>query len=158
MAISQNTSPTSDELPMRLPERLFHACLFELGAIVLTIGVFAIFGSHGNHAGALAVVISVIAVLWNMGFNWVFDKLFVGERLSRTLGVRLLHMSVFEGGLFLVTVPLIAYTLGVSLWQAFVMDIGIVAVIGVYTLLYNWIYDYGRAYFLTVKQSKINND
>lgn len=134
---------------MSVKERLFHAVLFEIGAILLTMLVFRVFGNdNAAHTGSLAVMISLIAVAWNMGFNWIFDKIFTGERLHRTFGVRLLHMGLFEGGLFLITVPLIAYWLGVSLWQAFLMDIGIVAVIGIYTLVFNWGYDYARYWIL----------
>lgn len=141
---------------MNIKERLFHAILFELGAIGLTVAVFALFGDYHNptHATGLAVAISLIAVVWNMLFNWLFDKLFTGERLGRTLGVRLLHMAVFEGVLFVITVPLIAWVLGVSLWTALVMDIGVVAVIGVYTLLFNWVYDWVRFWVF----GKFNNN
>lgn len=58
-----------------------------------------------------------------MVFNFLFDKVVAGERLYRLLGTRLVHVGLFEGGLFLVTVPIIAYALDVLLWMAFVMDI-----------------------------------
>lgn len=58
-----------------------------------------------------------------MVFNFLFDKVVTGERLYRLLGTRLVHMGLFEGGLFLATVPIIAYALDVLLWTAFVMDI-----------------------------------
>lgn len=61
-------------------------------------------------------------------------------------------MALFEGGLFLVTVPMIAYVLGVSLWAAFVMDLGVVALIGVYTVLFHWAYDYLRFHALKSKR------
>ncbi|AWY19130.1 hypothetical protein LP123_13895 [Moraxella bovis] len=79
-----------------------------------------------------------------MVFNFLFDKVVTGERLYRSLGTRLVHVGLFEGGLFLAAVPMIAYALDVLLWMAFVMDIGVVAVIGVYTLLFNWGYDWVR--------------
>lgn len=131
---------------MTVKERLFHAVLFEIGAIGLTVAVFALLGDNHSptHATGLAVAISVLAVVWNMVFNFLFDKAVTGERLNRSLGTRLVHMRLLEGGLFLATVPMIAYALDVSLWMAFVMDIGVVAVIGVYTLLFNWGYDWMR--------------
>lgn len=79
-----------------------------------------------------------------MVFNFLFDKVVTGERLYRLLGTRLVHVGLFEGGLFLATVPMIAYALDVLLWMAFVMDIGVVAVVGVCTLLFNWGYDWVR--------------
>lgn len=138
---------------MTAKERLFHAVLFEIGAIGLTVAVFALLGDNHNptHATGLAVAISVLAVIWNMIFNWLFDKVVTGERLDRTLRVRLVHMGLFEGGLLLATVPMIAYVLDVSLWTALVMDLGVVAVIGVYTVLFNWGYDYARFLYFHAK-------
>lgn len=133
-------------VPMRLSERLLHAVLFEIGAIVLTVFVFYLFDSAHNttHTVGLSVIISLIAVVWNIVFNYGFDKIYTGERLARGVYVRLLHMGLFEGGLFVITVPLIAVVLDVTLWQAFIMDAGIVVVIGVYTFIFNWAYDYLR--------------
>lgn len=110
---------------MTAKERLFHAVLFEIGAIGLTVAVFALFDDKHSHAHAtgLAVVIWVLAVVWNMVFNFLFDKVVTGERLYRLLGTRLVHVGLFEGGLFLATVPMIAHALDVWLWMAFVMDI-----------------------------------
>lgn len=140
-----NFMSKSTDRPLSLQERLFHATLFEIGAIFLTMLVFKLFNNHNlAHTGLLAVVISLLAVIWNMIFNWAFDQVVTGNRLDRSFGTRLIHMALFEGGLFLATVPMIAWSLQVSLWQAFMMDIGIVAVIGVYTLMFNWVYDWLR--------------
>lgn len=110
---------------MTAKERLFHAVLFKIGAIGLTVAVFALFGDNHSptYATGLAVVISVLAMVWNMVFNFLFDKVVTGERLYRLLGTRLVHVGLFEGGLFLATVPMIAYALDVWLCTAFVMDI-----------------------------------
>ena len=131
------------EPAMSLTERLFHASLFEIGAVIVTVLVFWGFGGGDSmaHTGVLSVAISVIAVLWNLVFNYAFDKVHTSERSKRGLGVRLCHTALFEGGLFVITVPLIAWVMNVSLWQALVMDVSIVLVIGVYTLAFNWLYD-----------------
>jgi uncharacterized membrane protein len=42
-------------------------------------------------------------------------------------------------------VPLAAWWLGISLWQAFVLDIGIVLFFLPYTFCFNWTYDHLRA-------------
>lgn len=49
---------------MTAKERLFHTVLFKIGAIGLTVAVFALFGDNHSHAHAtgLAVVIWVLAV------------------------------------------------------------------------------------------------
>jgi uncharacterized membrane protein len=48
---------------------------------------------------------------------------------------------VFEFGLVLVTVPLAAVWLDISLWQALVLDAGLLLFFLPYTLVFNWVYD-----------------
>lgn len=124
-------------------ERLFHAALFELGAILTTVVLMSLLTPHGSlQLSSTIVLISVIAMAWNMVFNLFFDKLFPGERLARGLGIRLLHTTAFELGLLIFTVPLVAFMLNVGWWEAFVMDIGMTLIVMLYALLFNWAYDY----------------
>ncbi len=48
---------------------------------------------------------------------------------------------MFEGGLVVLLIPMIAWYLGITLWQALVMDIAIVAFYLVYTFFFNIAYD-----------------
>jgi uncharacterized membrane protein len=80
-------------------------------------------------------------MLWNMLFNALFDRLQLRLGFSRTLAVRAGHAVVFEIGLVLAVVPLAAWWLGISLWQAFLLDIGIVLFFLPYTFVYNLTYD-----------------
>ena len=59
-----------------------------------------------------------------------------------------LHALLFEGGLVLVCVPLIAAWLNVSLMQAFILDIGVLLFFLPYTYVYHWGYDVVREKFL----------
>ena len=47
----------------------------------------------------------------------------------------------FEGGLALVLIPLMAWWFGVSLWQATVMEAGLLLFFLVYTYAFNWVFD-----------------
>ncbi|MEY4764584.1 MAG: hypothetical protein RI907_1257 [Pseudomonadota bacterium] len=130
---------------MQGPRRkLVHALLYEGIAIVIVTLLMLPF-SDGNAAstGALSVVISVIAMLWNMGFNTAFEA---WERRQasreRTVGRRAVHALLFEGGLVLLTVPLIAWWLAMSWWAAFVLDLGLMALFLVYTFGFNWAFDH----------------
>lgn len=87
------------------------------------------------------IIMAVIAMLWNFSFNYVFDKFFTGRREARRLPLRLFHTLTFEGGLLLISVPLIAYMLKFTLWQAFWTDIGLTLLITLYALIFNWTYD-----------------
>lgn len=130
-------------------ERFLHALLFEIGAIFSTILLMKSITDH--HTAVLTstiVLISLIAMGWNMIFNFFFDKWFAGERLARGLGIRLLHTVGFEVGLLFFTLPLVAFMLEISWWEAMVMDIGMTLFVMLYALGFNWIYDYIRHWWI----------
>ncbi|WGE56919.1 PACE efflux transporter [Actinobacillus equuli] len=130
-------------------ERIFHAVLFELFAILFTVIGMSLFTSH--HTGLLTgtiVSISIVAMLWNMLFNTVFDHIFTAPRETRTVGLRIFHTLVFEGGLLFFTIPLVAYMLDVDWWSAFIMDIGMTLFVIVYAFFFNLSYDHLRAWWL----------
>lgn len=126
-------------------ERFFHALLFEIGAVLCTVLLVGALTSHATGLLTTTIIlISLIAMVWNMLFNLLFDRLFTGERLERGLGIRLLHTVSFELGLLLFTLPLVAVMLNISWWEAFVMDIGMTLFVMLYSLVFNWLYDYAR--------------
>lgn len=134
---------------MSLYERIFHAVLFEVIAVILTVIGLAFFTEHDTGLlTSVVILISVIAMLWNMLFNWLFDKYFTEIRETRGLKIRLLHTFLFEGGLLCMTLPLVAYILKISLWQAFILDLAMTIFIMIYTLIFNWIYDHLRLYWV----------
>lgn len=146
MKIQVLISPAIQSPPMSLQksikERFFHALCFELLAIAICAPLGAwLLGYSLAHMGLLTLMISLIAMLWNMLFNALFDRLQLRLGFSRTLAVRAGHAVVFEIGLVLAVVPLAAWWLGISLWQAFLLDIGIVLFFLPYTFVYNLTYD-----------------
>jgi len=80
-------------------------------------------------------------MLWNMLFNSLFDRLRARLQLAMSMGLRVLHALAFEGGLVLVVVPLAAWWLSISLWDALLLDIGLLLLFLPYTLMFNWLYD-----------------
>ncbi|ABR73882.1 hypothetical protein CBG46_02800 [Actinobacillus succinogenes] len=130
-------------------ERLFHAILFELLAIIISILAVKLVTDYSTvETGIVIVLISVIAVFWNILFNWGFDKLFPGAREKRRTLLRIFHTLAFEGGLLFFTLPLVAFVLKISWLDAFIMDIGLTLLIVVYTFFFNLIYDHLRAAIL----------
>lgn len=130
---------------MSATERLFHAVLFELLAIVISILALKLVTDHQTDGLTLVVVlISVIAVVWNVIFNWVFDLFVTGAREKRSVLTRCVHSLLFEGGLLIFTIPMVAYVLKVDWLTAFMMDVGLTLLILVYTFIFNWCYDNAR--------------
>jgi uncharacterized membrane protein len=94
-----------------------------------------------SRMGAMTVMVSTAAMLWNMLFNSLFDRLRARLQLTMSMGLRVLHALAFEGGLVLVVVPLAAWWLSISLWDALLLDIGLLLLFLPYTLMFNWLYD-----------------
>jgi uncharacterized membrane protein len=82
-----------------------------------------------------------MALTWNVIFNGLFDRLKARLQLANNGWTRVLHALMFEGGLILVCVPLIAAWLNISLMQAFILDIGVLLFFLPYTYVYHWGYD-----------------
>lgn len=125
-----------------LKERLFHAVLFELIAVAICAPTLAwLIDQPLGHMGAMTLMFSAIATLWNMLFNAGFDRAQQRMGFSRTLPVRVLHASLFELGLIFMLVPLAAWWLSVSLLEAFILDIGLILFFLPYAIVFNWVYD-----------------
>jgi len=95
-----------------------------------------------GHASILSIMSSAVAVLWNLSFNAVFERWEARQAVrGRSVQRRIAHAIGFEGGLVVFLVPLFAWWLDVSLWQALVMDIGFLLFFLGYTFVFNWTFD-----------------
>lgn len=134
------------QTPKSTQERFLHALGFELLALLICAPLLAwVFDYPLAHVGALSLMVSLIAMLWNMAFNALFDGAQRRMGFARSFSARVVHATLFEVGLILAVVPLAAWWLGIGLWAALVLDIGLVLFFLPYTLGYNWLYDTLRA-------------
>jgi len=123
-------------------ERLLHATTFELIALVICSPTLAwIMDTPLAQMSALTLAISLIAMAWNMGFNAAFDRLQQRWGFRRNLTARVAHAVIFELGLIVAVVPLAAWWLGISLWQALLLDIGVLLFFLPYAIAFNWAWD-----------------
>ena len=113
-------------------------------AICAPLGAWLL-GYSLAHIGFLTLMISLLAMSWNMVFNTLFDRAQRRIGFKRTLMARGVHALMFEVGLLLAVVPLAAWWLTIGLWDAFVLDIGIALFFLPYTFVFNWTYDHVRA-------------
>ncbi|KAF1046299.1 PACE efflux transporter [Xylophilus sp.] len=123
--------------------RVVYVTLYEGIAIIVTSFALAAFAVQGlAHAGALSVMASAIAVVWNLVFNALFERWEARQAVrGRSLRRRVAHAIGFEGGLIFFLVPVIAWWLGIGLWQALLTDLGLVVFFLVYTFVFNWAFD-----------------
>lgn len=159
MAIQTSTSTTSNTLTSgknvtrkTFGERILHAVGFEALAVMISAPVAAwLLNKSLFEMGTLAVLLSTTAMLWNIVYNTIFDRFWPMSRVTRTLKVRICHALGFESGFILIGLPIAAGWLGISLLNAFVLEIGFFLFFLPYTVFYNWLYD-------TLRQRIINRN
>lgn len=127
------------------PDRLRHTILFEFfGLLGATLGGSWALDKPILSIGALGLMFSVLAMSWNFLFNWLFDLWDQRYRNAAKRGfrVRAVHACLFEAGMLLAGMFMVAWWLDISLWEALVIDIGFAVFFLVYAYVYNWAYDH----------------
>ncbi|WP_420963635.1 PACE efflux transporter [Brucella sp. IR073] len=125
-------------------DRIRHALSFEIIGLLLVTPLGALaFHMPMHDIGMVSLVSATIATTWNFVYNYLFDV--VLQRLSGTTEkgafMRVFHAVLFESGLLVVLMPFIAWYLGVSFWQAFIMDVSFALFYMGYAFVFNWAYD-----------------
>ncbi|QIQ22003.1 multidrug/biocide efflux PACE transporter [Zophobihabitans entericus] len=139
-----------------LYERIFHAVCFEVIAILITAPASALIMNRPIFdMGALAVILSTAAMLWNVIYNFIFDVIWPVIKYPRTMRVRALHAVGFEVGFGVLGIGLIISWLGITILQALMLEIGFLLFFLPYTMVYNWIYDYLREKVINRKTQKL---
>lgn len=126
-----------------LRRKLVYVTLYELIAITASALLLQLFsGSDLGKAGVAAVGAAVVAVVWNLSYNTVFEW-WESRQVKRGRSVmrRVVHAIGFETGLVIMLVPAFAWWLGLTLWDALVMDIGLIVFFLLYTFVFNWVFD-----------------
>lgn len=139
-----------------LAERVIHAVSFEgLATLILAPTAAWLMQRSVLEMGGLSVLLATLAMVWNLIYNAAFDRLWPVSRVVRTLKVRALHAIGFESGFILIGVTAVALILGVSLIQAFMLEIGFMLFFLPYTMLFNWVWDTLRERVLKYRQQRI---
>ena len=124
--------------------RIIHALSFELIGLAIVIPLFTlIFGVQMHEGAVIAVIGATIATVWNYLYNLGFDHALVRLRghAAKGVGMRIFHAALFEAGLLIVLLPIIAWYLGVGLWTALQMDFAFALFYMGYAFVFNWLYD-----------------
>ncbi len=123
--------------------RLVQALLYEAFALALVVPFLAIVLDRSpSRVLPLALAMSITAVTWNYVFNALFERWEAGQAVKgRSFRRRLAHGTVFQGGLVLMLVPMMAWWLDISLAQAFFADLAVLVFFFVYTIAFTWLFD-----------------
>jgi len=126
-----------------IKRKVVYITLYEIIAIAMsTAGLALLSGNEVAHASVAAVAASAIAVIWNLVYNTLFERWEARQaKRGRSVLRRVAHAIGFEGGLVVTLVPLFAWWLNITLWQAFVLDLGLIVFFLVYTFVFNLAFD-----------------
>ena len=125
-------------------DRVRHALSFEIiGLAIFTPLATLAFDKPAADMGMIGLISSTVATLWNFVFNVGFDRAMLRMTGSavKSMPVRVLHTLMFEGGLQVLLVPMIAWYLAIPLMAALMMDLAIMLFYLVYTFFFNIAYD-----------------
>jgi len=129
-----------------VPDRIRQVACFELGGLLLITPPFAwASGVALDESIGLLAVLALIAAVWNAAYNTVFD--WVDGRLTgrcadrRPPLLRLVHALGFEGGLLLMSLPVIVVWTGMGWLEALVADVALAGAYVVYAFVFNLAYD-----------------
>mgnify|MGYP000885641608 FL=1 len=125
-------------------DRVRHALSFEIvGLAIFTPLATLAFDKPATDMGMIGLISSTVATLWNFVFNVGFDRAMLRMTGSavKSMPVRVLHTLMFEGGLLVLLVPMIAWYLAIPLMAALMMDLAIMLFYLVYTFFFNIAYD-----------------
>ena len=136
-----------NKVKLRTPlDRARQVLFFELGGLLLVTPPFVwASGVPVTDSLGLLALIALIAALWNAVYNTSFD--WVEGRLTgrpadhRPYILRILHALGFEGGMLLMTLPILMAWIGVSWFEALLVDVGLAVVYTLYAFVFNICYD-----------------
>ena len=135
------------ETKLRSPfDRVRQVVFFELGGLLLITPPFVwASGVPAMDSLAMLALIALIAALWNAVYNTLFD--WVEGRVTgrtadhRPYGLRIAHALGFEGGLVLITLPIVMAWTGMGWLEALLADIGLAIAYALYAFVFNLGYD-----------------
>lgn len=126
-------------------DRIRYALIFEGILIVLFGAAMALVtGRDLIQTGGLALALSLLALVVNLGFNYLYDRVdiaFGRVPTERTRLGRIVHAIAFEFTLVLLGLPLIMWWLKVGAWQALALDVSLMVFVVIYTYFFTLAYD-----------------
>lgn len=125
-------------------DRIRQALSFEIIGLIVVTPLFAWAFSHPmDRTGVLALIGATGATAWNYLFNLGFDTLLKHWRgdVTKTLPIRIVHAVAFELTLMALLLPVFAWWMGISLFEAFLIDVAFAGFYVVYAFVFTWGYD-----------------
>ena len=123
--------------------KILYAVSFEtLGTLLAALWLLIVSDASAGSSMALSVLAATIALCWSFVFNGLFEAWEARQTArGRSMGRRTLHALLFEGGLMLICVPVMAWWLEVGLLEAAAYEAGLIVLFILYTYAFTWGFD-----------------
>ena len=123
--------------------KIVYAVSFEtLGTLVATIALMLMSEASAGSSLVLSILTATIALSWSFVFNTIFEAWEARQPVKgRSLKRRTAHALMFEGGLVLICIPVMAWWLQVGYLEALVYEAGLIALFIAYTYAFTWGFD-----------------
>lgn len=126
-------------------DRLRYTIVFELLLICMMAPTVAyVLDRDPMDVGALAMVLSLKAMLVSLAYNSIYDRIDVTYGrvpTERKMLARVCHAIGFELALTATSLPIIVWWLQIGWLTALAMDLVLVAFVVIFTFVYTWGYD-----------------
>lgn len=113
------------------------------------------FGRSIFQMGTVAIVLSTLAMLLNLFYNMIFDRYWPLIKGLRPTKIRVMHAIGFELSFVIIGLPILAFLLNMSLWNAFLLEVGFFAFFLFYTYAFNLSYDKLRENWFNRKEKRV---
>ncbi|WOD09912.1 PACE efflux transporter [Pseudomonas sp. NyZ704] len=125
-----------------IKRKLVYVTLYEVIATAIITLILLMMGHAILDAGVASGMTSAIAVSWNLAWNSLFESWEARQpERGRNIKRRIMHALGFEFGLLAILVPVMAWWLEISLWHAFVLDMGLLIFFVFYTFVFCLAFD-----------------
>lgn len=123
--------------------RVLQAVLYEAFAIAFVGPILSLaFDKPPASTLGLAIVLSSVALAWNYVFNALFERWEALQSVKgRSFARRLAHGIGFEGGLTVILLPVMSLWLDISVLEAFLANLALLAFFFVYAIAFTWAFD-----------------
>lgn len=143
--------------PKGKTELILSAILYEIIGSSLSTLLLILF-THRDFQGTfiMSIIISGIALFWNMIFNYLFDLYLIKKQghIAKSKFDRLLHGLGFELVFAILSLSFIMYYLQVGFVEALYIEAFFLIFFLIYTVIYTYIYDMIRAQILIRRQQQ----
>ncbi len=123
--------------------KIVYAVSFEtLGIAVTAVALLAMSDASPTQSLLFSALTATVAVIWSYGFNATFEAWETRQTTKgRSPRRRIVHSALFEAGLVLILVPIMAWWLNLTWAQALRYEAGLIVLFVVYTYAFTWAFD-----------------